>query len=239
MRPPGGKKTGSGERSCRAGIFPETLPLSRSPSRSGSPAHAFLEFGARPGPATQWRPPSAAALPSPSLRPPAWSSPGTHATASQPGRIRKAAAGKAARNSLRKKRASEPSARATPRTPAPEPGTAPSSALPGFRALPTSGLGNPDWRFEGGVPIPSHPAPSQARRGPRVPARVRVPPAQLFPASAARLGAPARLWAPPQGPRLSQRGGGGWPLASRTWCSGFGTHEVLPALAGPVPREGF
>lgn len=62
-------------------------------------------------------------------------------------------------NSLRKKRASEPSARATPPTPAPEPGTAPSSALTGFRALPTSGLGNPDLRFEGGVPIPSHPAP--------------------------------------------------------------------------------
>lgn len=48
VRPPGGKKTGSGERSCRAGIFPETLPLSCSPSRRGSPAHAFLEFGARP-----------------------------------------------------------------------------------------------------------------------------------------------------------------------------------------------
>ena len=61
--------------------------------------------------------------------------------------------------------------------------------------------------------------PSQARRGPRVPARVRVPPSQLFPASAARLGAPAPLWAPPQGPRLSQREGGGWPLALRTWCS--------------------
>ena len=130
--------------------FPKGLPCPRLPGVWCSPL----------GPATQWLPPFAAALPSPRLRAPARSSPGTHSsTASQPGRIRKAAAGKAARNSLRKKRACEPSARATPPTPPPEPGTAPSSALTGFRALPTSGLGNPDLRFEGGVPIPSHPAP--------------------------------------------------------------------------------
>lgn len=216
VRPPGGKKTGSGERSCREGIFPETLPFSRSPSRRRSlPTPSSAVWCSPRGPALLR---SAAALPSPSLPPPAWSSPGTHSfTASQPGRIRKAAAGKAARNSLRKKRASEPSARATPRIPPQKPGTAPSSALTRFRALPTSGLGKPDLRFEGGVPLPSHPAP--------------FPGASWSPGSSPRsaraalpgfwgpAGAPAPLWAPPQGPRLSQRGGGGWPLASRTWCS--------------------
>ena len=94
VRPPGGKKTGSGERRCRAGIFPETLPLSCSPSRRRSlPTPSSAVWCSPRSPAL---PPSAAALPSPSLPPPAWSSPGTHSsTARQPGRILKAAAGKA------------------------------------------------------------------------------------------------------------------------------------------------
>lgn len=73
VRPPGGgKKTGSGEE-LQSGIFPETLPLSRSPSRSGSPAR-LPRVWCSPRARLQVAPPSAAALPSPSLRPPAWSS---------------------------------------------------------------------------------------------------------------------------------------------------------------------
>ena len=184
-------------------------------------------------------PPSAAALPSPSLPPPAWSSPGTHSsTASQPGRIRKAAPGKAARDSLRKKRASEPSARATPPTPPPEPATAPSSALTRFRALPTSGLGKPDLRFEGGVPIPSHPAPFLGASwspgsSPRS-ARAALP-GFWGPAGCASSALGSALGSPPVSSRRRR-------VASRLThpvLPGFRTHEVLAALAGSVPREGF
>ena len=207
--------------------FPKALPAQRPP----------LRYGARPAAQRSLRPrPPCLA---PAYLPPAWSSPGTHSsTASQPGRIRKAAPGKATRDSLRKKRASEPSARATPPTPPPEPATAPSSALTRFRALPTSGLGKPDLRFEGGVPIPSHPAPFLGASwspgsSPRS-ARAALP-GFWGPAGCASSALGSALGSPPVSSRRRR-------VASRLThpvLPGFRTHEVLAALAGSVPREGF
>lgn len=141
-------------------------------------------------------------------------------------------------NSLRKKQASEPSARATPPTPPPEPATAPSSALTRFRALPTSGLGKPDLRFEGGVPIPSHPAPSLGASwspgsSPRS-ARAALP-GFWGPAGCASSALGSALGSPPvsaQRRRVASR-------LTHLVLPGFRTHEVLAALAGSVPREGF